>query len=156
VRRSIEAELDRCRIELSGMRTLARDTEQDGQAAFEVEKLLGALKTTMDQMSASIAVAGNATSRCAALCCAVLCCAVTCYSITCASVTISTSDRIIQVPRTLPSLHPSPSLPVPPVLQEAQVGHYPSPDRSRSGVKDRQTLETKVPLPPCPCLHGWI
>jgi hypothetical protein len=67
VRRSIEAELDRCRIELSGMRTLARDTEQDGQAAFEVEKLLGALKTTMDQMSASIAVAGNATSHCAVL-----------------------------------------------------------------------------------------
>ena len=76
MRRSIEAELDRCRIELSGMRTLARDTEQDGQAAFEVEKLLGALKTTMDQMSASIAVSGNATSHCTVLYCTVLYCTV--------------------------------------------------------------------------------
>ena len=59
VRRSVEGELDRCRIELSGLRTQARDTEQDGQAAFEVEKLLGALKTTMDQLSASIAVASS-------------------------------------------------------------------------------------------------
>ena len=83
MRRSIEAELDRCRIELSGMRTLARDTEQDGQAAFEVEKLLGALKTTMDQMSASIAVSGNATSHCTVLQCTVLYCAMTCYSTTC-------------------------------------------------------------------------
>ena len=62
VRRSVEGELDRCRIELSGLRTQARDTEQDGQAAFEVEKLLGALKTTMDQLSASIAVASSSGS----------------------------------------------------------------------------------------------
>ena len=55
----MEAELDRCRLELSGLRSMARDTEQDGQATFEVEKLLGALKTTMDQVTATAAVAGD-------------------------------------------------------------------------------------------------
>lgn len=63
VRRSMEAELDRCRLELSGLRSMARDTEQDGQATFEVEKLLGALKTTMDQVTATAAVAGDVVYR---------------------------------------------------------------------------------------------
>ena len=53
MRRSVESELDRSRVELSSLRLQARDVDDSGKAGFEVEKLLSALKTTVDQMSAT-------------------------------------------------------------------------------------------------------
>ena len=49
----MESELDRSRVELSSLRLQARDVDDSGKAGFEVEKLLSALKTTVDQMSAT-------------------------------------------------------------------------------------------------------
>lgn len=51
VRRSVENELDRSRVELSSLRLQVRDSDDDGKAGFEVEKLLSSLKTTLEQMN---------------------------------------------------------------------------------------------------------
>ena len=53
MRRSVESELDRSRVELSSLRLQATVVDDSGKAGFEVEKLLSALKTTVDQMSAT-------------------------------------------------------------------------------------------------------
>lgn len=51
MRRSVENELDRSRVELSSLRLQVRDSDDDGKAGFEVEKLLSSLKTTLEQMN---------------------------------------------------------------------------------------------------------
>ena len=51
VRRSVEQELERARVELSALRGRARG--DDGHAGFEVEKLLAALGSTLDQVVAA-------------------------------------------------------------------------------------------------------
>ena len=63
VRRSVESELDRTRIELSSLRLLSRDTEENEKAGYEVEKLLGALKSTIDHMSSSISGTNSVTRK---------------------------------------------------------------------------------------------
>ena len=51
VRRSVEQELERARVELSALRGRARG--DDGHAGFEAEKLLAALTSTLDQVAAA-------------------------------------------------------------------------------------------------------
>jgi chromosome segregation ATPase len=55
VRRSLEAELDRARNELSSLKLQYRASEEDGKSTFEVEKLLSALGTSLDQVHSSFA-----------------------------------------------------------------------------------------------------
>jgi hypothetical protein len=50
VRRSLENELDRSRVEVNNLRLQNRESSQDVKSSFEVEKLLAALGTTIDQV----------------------------------------------------------------------------------------------------------
>jgi chromosome segregation ATPase len=59
VRRSLEQELDRCRVDLQNQKAIARSAEEDKRASFEVEKLMAALSTTLDQVSASFTYGGS-------------------------------------------------------------------------------------------------
>ena len=62
VRRSLEAELDRSRAELNSLKLQARSAEEEGRSSYEVEKLLAALNTTLDQVVSSVS-SSRATSN---------------------------------------------------------------------------------------------
>ena len=53
VRRSLESELERSRAEVIALRECTKALDDDHRSSFEVEKVLAALTTTMDQMVAS-------------------------------------------------------------------------------------------------------
>ena len=73
VRRSVEQELDRARVELGALRGRGHNRGDDNdKAGFEVEKLLAALGSTLDQMASSYppsssGIAGGSSSSAAGL-----------------------------------------------------------------------------------------
>ncbi len=50
VRRSLESELERSRLELRQIQEHSKSLEMDNRATFEVEKLLAALSNSLDQV----------------------------------------------------------------------------------------------------------
>ena len=50
VRRSLESELERSRLELRQIQEHSKSLEMDNRATFEVEKLLAALTNSLDQV----------------------------------------------------------------------------------------------------------
>lgn len=53
VRRSLESELERSRLELRQIQEHSKSLELDSRATFEVEKLLAALTNSLDQVMLS-------------------------------------------------------------------------------------------------------
>lgn len=62
MRRSLEAELDRSRLELRQLQEHTRSLDLDNKASFEAEKLLAALGSSIDQVMQREGVLGAATS----------------------------------------------------------------------------------------------
>jgi chromosome segregation ATPase len=62
VRKSLESELDRSRVEANNLKLQARNNVQDVKSSFEVEKLLAALGTTLDQVSNTLTPLSAATT----------------------------------------------------------------------------------------------
>eukprot|EP01038_Epipyxis_sp_PR26KG_P008401 gene8401-11359_t len=50
IRRSLESELDRSRLELISLRDVKKNFDDENRSSFEIEKLLAALGTTLDQV----------------------------------------------------------------------------------------------------------
>jgi chromosome segregation ATPase len=63
VRRSLEAELDRSRAEVSSLKIQFRAAEEDNKSSYEIEKVLAALSTTLDQIGSSLASFPSSLSR---------------------------------------------------------------------------------------------